>query len=122
MLCIFTEPQQVNDRSPMWKEYSVFMKYFAALTHTLTDIDNLLPHFISNGIITIEDTDEVKSKPRQSDQLRQLLKHIEGPLRVNDARNVYILLDVMSTHGSISTKRLAATMRGMQVHLNAFAC
>ena len=93
------------------------MKYFATIAQTLTDIDNLFPHFLSKGTITNESMDEIKSKPRHSDRLRQVLKHIENSLKVNDAENFYTLLDVMSSQGSISTKKLAATMRGTHVYI-----
>jgi len=57
---------------------------------------------ISKGIVTTEDVDEIKSKPRQ---VHQFLKYIEGPLSANNAENFYnTSLDVIMTNGNISTK------------------
>ena len=103
-----------TETSPTCKEHSLFKAYFDKLTFTL-DIDNLLPHFIAKGIITIEDCDEIRSKPRVSQQVHLLLKRIEGPLKKDDKDNFYILLDVMDTYGNRSTKKLAARMQGMQM-------
>jgi len=89
-LCI--EPQQVKETLEL-KDYNVFRKHFAALSHTLTDMDNLYPLLISKGIVTTEDVDEIKFKPRQSDRVCQFLKYIEGPLSANNAENFYTLLD-----------------------------
>ena len=92
------------------------------MTCTLTDIDTLLPHFIPKGIIKIEDLDEIKAKPKLSDHVHQLLKYIEGPLRIRNAESFYALLDVMSTHGNLCTKKLAAIMKGTFAHTVCTVC
>jgi len=102
-------------------EYKVLQKYFRQLTNTLVDIDGLYPYFIQSGIINLEDVEEIKSKPRSSEQVCQFLKHIEGPLKVNNTKNFFALLDTMSTHGNISTVKLAADIRGMYTVWNALS-
>ena len=82
------------------------------MTHTLTDIDTLLPYFISKEVINVQDRAVIKSKPRPSDQVNELLMYINGPLSVNDTTSFYSLLDVMEEHGNITTKQLANAMKG----------
>ncbi|XP_065905061.1 uncharacterized protein [Dysidea avara] len=93
------------------KEYKLYKKYFAEMTHTLTDIDTLLPYFISKEVINVQDRAVIKSKPRPSDQVNELLMYINGPLSVNDTTSFYSLLDVMEEHGNITTKQLANAMK-----------
>ena len=95
------------------KEYKLYKTYFAQIAHTLTDIDTLLPYLISKGVINTEDVLVIKSKPRPSDQVCELLMHIDGPLSVNETTSFYSLLDVMEGHGCITTKQLANAIKGV---------
>ena len=96
----------------------MYKKYFAQITHTLTDIDTLLPYLVSKEVINAEDVLVIKSKPRPSDQVCELLMHIDGPLSVNETTSFYYLLDVMEDHGCITTKQLVNSIKGC--HINVF--
>ena len=97
------------------KEYKLYKKYFAQIMHTLTDIDTLLPYLISKEVINAEDVLVIKSKPRPSDQVCELLMHIDGPLSVNETTSFYSLLDIMEDHGCITTKQLANAIKGRHI-------
>jgi len=97
------------------KEYKLFLKYNDRIIDTLTDIDTLLHYLIPERIINTQDLDEIKAKPTLSDRVCQLLKYIEGPLKASSTEGFHTLLDVMSTYGNLSTKKLAATMKGTYV-------
>ena len=97
------------------KEYKLYKTYFAQIAHTLTDIDTLLPYLISKEVINAEDVHVIKSKPRPSDQVCELLMHIDGPLSVNETTSFYSLLDVMEGHGCITTKQLANAIKGCHI-------
>ena len=59
-------------------EREVLRDHYASLTTTVRDIDNLLPHFVTAGIINDDDMDEIKAITRASDKVIKLLKFISG--------------------------------------------
>ena len=90
------------------KEKDVFTRHYASLCKTLTDINTLLPYFVSENIISISDHEwiSVPNLPN-SEKVVKLLSHISGPLEAGDAKVFHTMLDIMKKHGSQSTKDLA---------------
>jgi len=61
------------------KEYHVLTRYNAKLVTTVKkDINNLLPYLVTANIIQDDDEEYIKSIPRPSDRVSELLRHISG--------------------------------------------
>ena len=110
---MYLECTQIKDTPCTQKEYTLFEKYFSKLIDIVTDIDTLLPYFVSKRIIKPQDIEVIMAKPRTSERVYKLLMYIEGPLRMTDSTSFHDLLDIMSEHGIITTKKLAATIKGI---------
>ena len=68
------------------KEKDVFTRHYASLCKTLTDINTLLPYFVSENIISISDYEEISVlNVTNSEKVVKLLSHISGPLEAGDA-------------------------------------
>ena len=75
-------------------EQNVFTKHYAKLCDTLTDIENLLPHFVEENVIKIEDLEEMNAVVPSMKKLKvqKLMTHISGPLRAGNTDVFYIML------------------------------
>ena len=70
----------------MANEKDIFTKHYASLCSTLTDVNNLLPHFVQGNIISTDDLEEINAITTTRDKVEKLLSHISGPLKVGDAK------------------------------------
>ena len=94
----------------MANEREIFIKHFASLCNTLTDVNNLLPYFVQENIIITNDLEEINGITTTCDKVKKLLLHISGPLTAKDAKGFYTMLTIMKEHGNQSTKDLAVRM------------
>jgi len=66
------------------KEYHVLTSYNAKLVKTVkTDINNLLPYLVAANVIQDGDEEYIRSIPRSSDRVSELLRHISGTVYTN---------------------------------------
>ena len=93
------------------KEHDVFTENYAKFCSTLTDIENLLPYFVQEKIIKPEDQDDIKISAKTQDKVKNLLKHIAGPLQAGDSKGFYTMLSIMENHGVQATKDLAESLK-----------
>jgi len=93
-------------------EKEIFRDHFSKLCDTLVDIDNLLPHFVQQNIIKVDDLEEIKAKPKTKDKVQELLKYIDGPLQGGNAKVFHTMLSIMEEQGTQATRELAGDMRG----------
>ena len=107
-------------------ECSVFQNYYPKLCNTMVDIDNLLPHFVQENIIQVDDLEEIKAKPRTTDKVEKLLQFISGPLRAGNVKNFYTMLSIMEEHGTQATRDLASAIKSgflsIQPNTSKFVC
>ena len=91
----------------------VLTKYYPKLCNTLTDIDNLLPHFVQEKVITTNDLEEVNVTTPSTKKLKvqKLMTHISGPLRAGNTEVFYIMLRIMEEYGHHATQQLADQIR-----------
>ena len=95
------------------KEKEIFRDHYSKLCNTVVDIDNLLPHFVQENIIQVDDLDEIKAKPRTTDKVVKLLQYISGPLQAGCVKTFHIMLTIMEEHGTQATRELASTMSSL---------
>ena len=88
-------------------EKEVFTRHYASLCNTLTDVNNLLPHFVQKDIISTSDVEEITTIITTSKKTEKLLSHISGPLIAGDPKGFHMMLTIMKEHGNQSTKDLA---------------
>ena len=92
-------------------EKDIFMKHYASLCSTLIDINNLLPYFVQEGIISIDDLEKIHEANTMREKVQKLLLHITGPLEAGYATGFHKMLTIMVDHGNQSTKDLAVKMK-----------
>ena len=92
------------------KERDIFTKQYASLCNTLTDINNLLPYFVQDEVISISDREEINTITKTCEKVEKLLLHISGPLIAGDATGFHKMLTIMEEYGIQSTKDLAVKM------------
>ena len=87
--------------------------HYAKLCDTLTDIDNLLPHFVEEEVITINDVDEINAIVPSTKKLKvqKLMTHISGPLLAGNTEMFYTMLRIMEDYGHQATQQLANQIR-----------
>ena len=87
--------------------------HYAKLCDTLTDIDNLLPHFVEEKVITINDVDEINAivPSTKKHKVQKLMTHISGPLTAGNTEVFYTMLRIMEDHGHQATQQLANQIR-----------
>ena len=88
-------------------EKEVFTRHYASLCNTLTDVNNLLPHFVQRNIISTSDEEEINAIVTTTKKVEKLLSHISGPLTAGDPKGFHMMLSIMKEHGNQSTKDLA---------------
>ena len=94
-------------------ELNVLTEHYSKLCDTLTDIENLLPHFVEENVIKFEDLEEINTIATSTKKLKvqRLMVHISGPLRAGNTEVFYIMLRIMEEHGHYATKQLANQIR-----------
>ena len=95
----------------MTSEANVFNKHYAKLCSTLTDIDELLPHFVAEKIISINVMDEINDYGSSRRKVQKLISHISGPLTAGNTKGFYIMLGIMEEHGHDATQQLASQIK-----------
>jgi len=93
------------------KEKEIFIEHYSLICNTMLDIDNLLPHFLTNQIIPVDDFTEIMVKPRKTDKVDKLLQYIYGSLQAGYVKNFYTMLSIMERHGIQATRKLASRLR-----------
>ena len=95
----------------MTSETNVFNNHYAKLCSTLTDIDDLLPHFVEEKIISINVVDEINGYGSSRRKVQKLIFHVSGPLTAGNTRGFYIMLRIMEEHGQDATQQLASQIK-----------
>ena len=90
------------------REESAFKSHYSEL-YSLTDIDNLLPHFVEENIISESNLNEMKSLTSYVKKNR-LLSQISGRLKTGNAKGFYAMLSIMKKHGTETTRNLSSTI------------
>ena len=92
---------------------TLLTNHYAKLCDTLTDIDNLLPHFVEKKVITINDLDEINAIVPSTKKLKvqKLMTHISGPLTAGNTEVFYTMLRIMEDYGHQATQQLADQIR-----------
>ena len=88
-------------------ENEIFTKHYASLCSTLTDINELLPFFVQENVITALAQEEISTITITEEKVKKLLSHISASLTAGDATGFQKMLTVMKYHGIQDTKYLA---------------
>ena len=104
---------------PQCKEEDIFISHYSSLCNTLSDVNNLLPYFVQENIISTSDVEEINAIAATSKKVEKLLEKISGPLRAGDAKGFHIMLTIMREHGTQSTKDLAARISHEVISCNS---
>ena len=90
----------------------VLTKYYPKLCSTLTDVGNLLPHFVQEKIITKnDDLEKINAIVTSTEKVQKLMVHISGPLEAGNTKVFYIMLRIMEEYGHLATQQLAHQIR-----------
>ena len=94
-------------------EEDVFTNHYSKLCDTLTDVDNLLPRFVQEKVMTTNDLEEISTiiPSTKKHKVEKLLTHISGPLRAGNTKVFNIMLRIMEEYGHQATKQLADQIR-----------
>ena len=92
-------------------ENDILTTHYFKLCSTLSDIDDLLPHFVANKIIHINDVQQIKANVLPTDKVANLMKHISRPLDAGNTEVFYTMLRIMQEYGHQATQHLADQMR-----------
>jgi len=95
------------------KEEKIFKSHYPELCSTMVDVVNLLPYFVQEEIIPLDDQEEIKAKPRTKDKVENLLQYISGPLQAGNVHSFHTMLRIMEKHGTQATRMLASTMKSL---------
>jgi len=93
------------------KEAVIFRQYYAKLCHTLTDIQYLLPEFVTENIIKQSDIEEIDALSTSLQKRQKLLLHISDPLQAGHLHGFYTMLRIMEVHGTYATQELAKEIK-----------
>jgi len=93
-------------------ELTLFQEYYTKLCHTITDIEDLVYRFVQERIISGNEADEIiDNQNDNTEKVKNLLRHISGPLEVSDNQGFYIMLEIMKNHGALATSNLAEEIK-----------
>ena len=87
------------------REESAFKSHYSEL-YRLTDVDDLLPHFVEENIVSESNLDETKSLTSFV-KMNRLLSQISGRLKTGNTKSFYAMLSIMKKHGSETTRNLS---------------
>ena len=87
------------------REESAFESHYSEL-YRLTDVDDLLPHFVEENIVSDSNLDETKSLTSFV-KMNRLLSQISGRLKTGNTKGFYAMLSIMKKHGSETTRNLS---------------
>ena len=91
-------------------QLKTFTKNYSKLC-TITDISNLLPHFVTKEIINLEDAEKITNISTSSVKVQKLLTHVAGPLQAGNTQPYYTMLIIMEQYGTQATRTLATQIR-----------
>jgi len=97
--------------SPRSKGEEVFTEHYSKLCDTITDVDDLLPHFVQQSIISTNELEVISKLHSRVEKVKKLLSHISGPLQAGNSKGFYSMLSIMEERGVQATRELAAAMR-----------
>ena len=97
--------------SKLRKENEVFSEHFADLCYGITDIDSLLPHFVTERIINANDVEQINAKVTTTDKMKALISHISSPLHVGYNKPFESMLQIMEEYGNITTQKIAKNIK-----------
>ena len=94
-------------------EHVVFTDHYPMLCDTLTDVDNLLPHFVQKRVIKTDDLEEINATvpSTKKHKVQKLIMHVSGPLRAGNTEMFYTMLRIMEEYGHQATQQLAEQIR-----------
>ena len=90
-------------------EYQALIKFYSKLTTVFHD-KAYLSHFVSAGVISINDVHDMSSLP-DNDRAMSLLKNISAPLEFGKKQNFHRMLEIMQEHGNLHAQQLAENMK-----------
>ena len=99
--------------SDQLKELKTLTNHYSKLCNTLSDIENLLPYFVEENIIGINDVEEINAAVPSTkyQKVQKLMIHISGPLKAGNTEVFYIMLKIMEECGHRATHQLAVQIR-----------
>ena len=93
------------------EEKEIMTTHYSKLCSTLSDIDNLLPHFVDKKIIHINDLQQIQANVLSTKKVEKLMEHISGPLEAGNTEVFYTMLRIMKRYGHQATQKLADQIR-----------
>lgn len=93
-------------------EYEVFKKTYSSLVDILNSTD-LYRYFVSEGVITLAENDEISAETNPIKKVEILLRIISSALENGYTKSFYLMLQVMVCYGNTATKELAKTISHM---------
>ena len=90
----------------------MFRKQYSALVDTLKATD-LYRYFVSEGIITLAENDEISAESNPIKKVEMLLRKVSSPLESGVTKSFYVMLEVMASYGNKATKELARMINDM---------
>ena len=88
-------------------EHELFLAHYLELCKTLTDVENLLPHFVKAHIISANIHQEINAKVTLNQNVEALMRYISDSLESGNTEKFYTLLKIMEEHGNQATQGLA---------------
>ena len=97
------------------REEAVFKSHQDNLRSKLTEIDNLLQHFVEGNVITETNLTKMRSLKNKA-KLTRLLSQISDQLKDGKVKGFYTMLNIMEKYGDETTKGLSsAVMSNLKV-------
>ena len=93
------------------KELEAFNEYYTKLCNTLTDIDKLLPHFVTENIIEHNHVQEINAVVTERQKVQKFLTCIVDSIRAGNTKAFYVMLRIMEEYGPQDTQQLADQIR-----------
>ena len=90
------------------KEESVLETHYSEL-YALSDIGDLLPHFVEENIIGEGNLNEMKSRTSYVN-INRLLSLVSRRLKSGNKKDFYAMLNIMKKHGTETTRGLSSTI------------
>ena len=92
-------------------EHELFIAHYPELCKTLTDVENLLPHFVQAHIISANIHQEINAKVTLNQKVEALMRYISDPLESGNTEKFYTMLKIIEEHGNQATQGLAKQIR-----------
>ena len=93
------------------KEHELFLAHYPELCKAITDVENLLPYFVKEDIISVDIHQEINAKFTLNKKAEALMSYISGPLESGNTEKFYKMLKIMEEHGNQATEALAKRIR-----------